>query len=66
MVRGRTSGCVPRGVPEVRLPAAGAEGALEASHRDLYERAFWTEMQKRIRAGELVDIFPYRPDRRLA
>jgi isocitrate dehydrogenase kinase/phosphatase len=40
--------------------------ALEVSHRDLYERSFWTEMQERIRAGELVDIFPYRPDRRLA
>jgi isocitrate dehydrogenase kinase/phosphatase len=48
----------------ISLPAE-LKAALEASHRDLYERSFWTEMQERIQAGELVDIFPYLADRRL-
>lgn len=28
-------------------------------HGDLFEPEFWIETQKRLRAGELVDVFPY-------
>jgi isocitrate dehydrogenase kinase/phosphatase len=37
---------------------------LEA-HGDLLTAAFWNRMQALHRAGEVVDIFPYRPERRL-
>jgi isocitrate dehydrogenase kinase/phosphatase len=38
---------------------------LARSHGDLYGVAFWTEMQERVRSGEIVDIFPYPPARHL-
>ncbi len=37
---------------------------LEA-HGDLLGVEFWTNMQARLRAGEVLDIFPYSRDRRL-
>jgi isocitrate dehydrogenase kinase/phosphatase len=40
-------------------------GVLEERHRDLYELSFWLEMQRRVRSGEIVDIFPYDASRRL-
>jgi isocitrate dehydrogenase kinase/phosphatase len=40
-------------------------GALEASHGELYEVEFWQEMQARVASGEVIDIFPYHPSRRL-
>ncbi len=39
--------------------------ALEGMHGDLYSVRFWQEMQARVRGGEIVDIFPYHPSRRL-
>ena len=41
------------------------KAAMEEVHPELYQRSFWAEMQDRVRRGELVDIFPYRPDRSL-
>jgi len=38
---------------------------LERNHGDLYELRFWREMQARVKGGEIVDIFPYHPSRRL-
>jgi isocitrate dehydrogenase kinase/phosphatase len=35
------------------------------AHGDLLGTAFWRAMQDLHRAGEVVDIFPYRPSRRL-
>jgi isocitrate dehydrogenase kinase/phosphatase len=35
-------------------------------HADLYEPDFWHALQARIRAGEVIDILPYSPSRRLA
>jgi isocitrate dehydrogenase kinase/phosphatase len=40
-------------------------GVLEDRHRDLYDLSFWLEMQRRVRSGEIVDIFPYDVSRRL-
>ncbi|HJR40752.1 MAG TPA: bifunctional isocitrate dehydrogenase kinase/phosphatase [Gemmatimonadaceae bacterium] len=34
-------------------------------HADLLTVRFWREMQERQRAGEIMDVFPYRPERRL-
>ena len=38
---------------------------LEESHAQLFEPGFWQEMQARVGSGEIVDIFPYHPSRRL-
>ena len=34
-------------------------------HADLLTIRFWRDMQERQRAGEIMDVFPYRPERRL-
>jgi len=36
-----------------------------AWHSDLFDDAFWREMQERHRAGDAPEIPPYRSDRRL-
>ena len=38
---------------------------LRDTHGDLYDLAFWLEMQRRVRSGEIVDIFPYDASLRL-
>lgn len=42
-----------------------ARSELVRRHDDLFHPAFWREMQKRLRAGELPQVFPYAPERRL-
>lgn len=42
-----------------------ASDAFLAEHRDLLTPAFWTGMQRRVAAGEIVDIYPYPDERRL-
>ncbi|MCC7163621.1 MAG: bifunctional isocitrate dehydrogenase kinase/phosphatase [Anaerolineae bacterium] len=34
-------------------------------HADLFHTAFWQDVQKRIRSGEVIDIVPYAADKRL-
>jgi isocitrate dehydrogenase kinase/phosphatase len=46
------------------IPAA-LRPVLESAHGDLYGVPFWREMQARVKGGEIVDIFPYEPSRRL-
>lgn len=36
-----------------------------ASHSDLFDAKWWQQMQARIKAGEVLDIFPYPPSKRL-
>ena len=47
----------------------GVEGDLKAEfmshHRDLYTAQWWLAVQKRVAAGELIDIFPYDQSARL-
>jgi isocitrate dehydrogenase kinase/phosphatase len=38
---------------------------LGRSHGDLYRATFWNDIQTRVRAGEIIDIFPYPLARRL-
>jgi isocitrate dehydrogenase kinase/phosphatase len=40
------------------------EAFLQA-HGDLLGVAFWTNLQERLHAGEVIDVFPYRPTQRL-
>jgi isocitrate dehydrogenase kinase/phosphatase len=46
------------------LPGALGEAFL-AEHADLFGVEFWEAMQRRQQEGEIVDFFPYRPQRRL-
>jgi isocitrate dehydrogenase kinase/phosphatase len=38
---------------------------LDEEHSELYDLAFWQRMQARVNSGEIIDIFPYLPSRRL-
>jgi isocitrate dehydrogenase kinase/phosphatase len=55
--------------PEEFLTFLGLRGALRQvfveHHADLLEVAFWHGMQRRLAAGEVLDVYPYRADRRL-
>jgi isocitrate dehydrogenase kinase/phosphatase len=46
------------------LPGALGDAFL-TEHRDLFDVEFWEAMQRRQEQGEVVDFFPYRPQRRL-
>jgi isocitrate dehydrogenase kinase/phosphatase len=47
------------------LPPGPLREAFLSAHRDLLTVDFWTDMQARQEAGEVLDFLPYRPDRRL-
>ena len=55
--------------PEEFLQFLGLPPELEqvflAAHGDLLTAAYWREIQQRLRAGEIVHIFPYEQSRRL-
>ena len=42
-----------------------AREALMQRHADLFEADFWRRMQQKFREGELPELFPYAPERRL-
>ncbi len=46
------------------LPADLRE-VVEWHHADLFDGGFWRATQQRLAAGEIIDIFPYRPEQRL-
>jgi isocitrate dehydrogenase kinase/phosphatase len=48
----------------LRLPGP-AHGALFERHADLFRADFWRSVQCRLRAGEILEVFPYGPERRL-
>ena len=43
-----------------------ARTALFEQHADLFRADFWRGVQQRLRAGEILEVFPYAPERRLA
>ena len=51
-------------LPFLGLPPGLKEAFLEA-HAELLGPGFWRRMQDRHRAGEIVDIFPYKESQRL-
>ena len=55
--------------PEEFRSFLGLSGDLreifEKHHANIYEAGFWTSIQDRIAAGELIDILPYGPGQRL-
>jgi isocitrate dehydrogenase kinase/phosphatase len=50
--------------PVVSLPGPLGE-AFSERHNDLLDVAYWRDMQERQLSGEVVDVMPYREDRRL-
>jgi len=46
------------------LPGAAHSGLFDW-HADLFHADFWRRIQSRLRAGEIPEVFPYRPERRL-
>ncbi|GAO03846.1 bifunctional isocitrate dehydrogenase kinase/phosphatase [Anaeromyxobacter sp. PSR-1] len=55
--------------PEELLPFIGLNGRLREvflrAHGELLTGRWWRDIQARLRAGEIVDIFPYREEQRL-
>ena len=55
--------------PEEFLPFLGLRGRLRdvflRAHGELLTGRWWRGVQERLRAGEIVDIFPYRDEQRL-
>ncbi|MEX2625108.1 MAG: bifunctional isocitrate dehydrogenase kinase/phosphatase [Acidimicrobiia bacterium] len=55
--------------PEEFARFLGVEGELRetflAHHGDLFTAAWWRQVQERVAAGEMIDIFPYQPEQRL-
>ncbi len=47
------------------VPPGALREAFLSAHGDLLDIDWWRERQARVRAGEMLDIFPYRPERRL-
>lgn len=41
-----------------------AKKAFQTLHGDIYEPAFWEDLQQQIRSGKIIDVFPYRRQRR--
>ena len=48
----------------LRLPGP-ARAALLEQHADLFHPDFWRSVQRKLREGEIPEVFPYRPERRL-
>jgi isocitrate dehydrogenase kinase/phosphatase len=47
------------------VPPGGLRDAFLAEHADLLDIHFWQGVQKRLAAGEIVDVFPYPRNARL-
>ena len=47
------------------VPPGRLRDAFLAAHRDLLTLEFWLDVQRRLAAGEIVDVFPYRREARL-
>ena len=48
----------------LRLPEP-AHAALLEQHADLFHPDFWRSVQRKLREGEIPEVFPYPPERRL-
>ena len=55
--------------PEEFARFLGVDGALREAfldhHQDLLTATWWRQVQERVAAGEMIDIFPYQPEQRL-
>jgi isocitrate dehydrogenase kinase/phosphatase len=61
----RENDIFPEEFPRFLAFPGRARDELIKRHGDLFRPDFWKETQRRLRAGKLPDIFPYRSERRL-
>lgn len=61
----RVNDIFPEEFPRFLSFPSVARDELMKEHGDLFHPKFWREMQKAIRAGELPEVLPYAPERRL-
>jgi isocitrate dehydrogenase kinase/phosphatase len=47
------------------VPPGRLRESFLAAHRDLLDLGFWQGVQRRLAAGDIVDVFPYRREARL-
>jgi isocitrate dehydrogenase kinase/phosphatase len=47
------------------VPSGRLQEAFLEAHGDLLDIGFWQGVQRRLKAGEVVDVFPYRREARL-
>ncbi len=62
----RPNDIFPEEFPKFLFFPEAAREALFARHGDLFRPDFWREVQEELRAGQLPEILPYAPERRLA
>ena len=61
----RDNDIFPEEFPRFLAFPKGARDELMKHHGDLFRPQFWRDTQRKLRAGKLPHIFPYRSDRRL-
>jgi isocitrate dehydrogenase kinase/phosphatase len=61
----RENDIFPEEFPQFLAFPEAAREKLMKQHGDLFHPRFWRETQQRLRGGELPEVFPYAPERRL-
>ncbi|CAN5553648.1 bifunctional isocitrate dehydrogenase kinase/phosphatase [soil metagenome] len=61
----RENDIFPEEFPNFLAVPERARLALMARHGDLFEAEYWRAVQRRLKAGEIPEIFPYAAERRL-
>jgi isocitrate dehydrogenase kinase/phosphatase len=61
----RVNDVFPEEFPRFLFFPRAARDELMKQHGDLFRPKFWREMQATIRAGDLPEVLPYAPERRL-
>jgi hypothetical protein len=56
----RAAGRVPRRVPPFLFADSGQRKLFDQLHGELYNADYWKGLQEAIRAGKVIDVFPYR------
>ncbi len=61
----RANDVFPEEFPNFLSLPGPARAALLEQHSDLFHPDFWRSVQRKLREGEIPEVFPYRPERRL-
>jgi isocitrate dehydrogenase kinase/phosphatase len=61
----RENDVFPEEFPNFLCLPAPARAALLEQHADLFHPDFWRSVQRKLRQGQILEVFPYRPERRL-
>ena len=62
----RENDIFPEEFPNFLALPEPARTRLFEHHADLFHADFWRDVQRKLKAGEIPEIFPYSPERRLA